>query len=136
MRHSYDFDAQTCYKMLYLKLSRVYDCMLNDSHLMWNSSPSNVGMRKLNECRILAKKLAEDDYSLNYNKLMLKYRDDRRNSIFSDMRIELYPNAKVIPTKMYSTFLKKAFAKDNNNRLDDKKRFYQLLDKHLDSWWD
>jgi hypothetical protein len=135
MRWSWDFDAGTIYKMLHLKLDRTYDCMKNHSHLKWNSDVNNPGMRKLCEAKHLASKLSKDNYHREYEKFSQMYKSNRKDcmSIFKD---DHYPNAKIINEKLYSFMLKKAFKRDNLEKITDKRRFFMLLEKHIDSWWD
>lgn len=134
MRHSYDFDAQTLYDIIYLKLDRVYNCMLSDSHCAWNSSPDTKLMRRLYEARTLAKRLSEGDMYLNSSvKLTEKYRDIKPRGLLSSY---LDQNSKPIESKLYSYILKKAFEKDNTRYQTDKQRLFMLLNKYLSEWWD
>lgn len=56
-RNTFDFDGSTLYEAQYYKLERLYNCMLHNSHLQWNSSPNTRLMRRLCEAKHLAKYL-------------------------------------------------------------------------------
>lgn len=138
MRNSVDYDASTLYDVVYLKLDRVYDSMLNYNHLVWNSSPDTKLMRRLCELKLLAKKLSESDkYNSNYSKLSDKYarvsRDGLDRLFYS---FNLHPNAKTINDKLYSHFFRSAIKKDTAARNIDKNRYYYLMDKYLEHFWD
>ena len=137
MRNSYDFDGGTVYKVLNLKLKRMYDCFLKDGHLMWNNSPDTRGMRLLIECIELTSRLQED-YHRNYEVVCERYMTPPRTkcSFLEKFHDDMYPNAKPIDRAMYRHFLSKAFDKDSSEQKRDKARLFKLLEKHLDSWWD
>lgn len=137
MRHSYDFDAHTVYEAIHLKLERIHKCMKENGHLEWNSDESNNLMRKLAECKGIAKKLAEENYRRHCTTFHETYRTKRQTSSWLDEAMERhYPKARVIDEKTYSHFFKKAIEADNLEKNADKKRLYYLLDKYLEQWWD
>ena len=137
LRHNYDFDAQTVYELLYLKLDRIYNCMKEYSHLEWNSTPDSNLMRKLAEARGLAKRLHDYDYN---HSAFLEADAKFEYKVWSEP-IEGSSNFilqsnwmyKEKEAKLYLKARKKHYAK----MLEiDKKRFYYLLDKYLEHWWD
>lgn len=135
MRWSWDFDAWTIYDVLYLKLDRVHGCMINHSHLMWNSRPDTKLMKRLCEAKHLAKKLSEN-YKYehrNYSKLRIKYTSRKgKDGIFSS----LHENSKVIDGKLYRFMVKKAFEKDEKEMENVTRRFHYLIEKYAGQWWD
>lgn len=62
MRHSYDFDANTIYQMLYLKYLRTYQCMKNHGSCTWNSDINTKDMRRLRTLTEVCRRLSEDNY--------------------------------------------------------------------------
>ena len=138
MRYSYDFDAHTVNRMIYLKLNRVYTCMRDDSHLLWNSSESNTRMRQLKETVELFKRASEDDYSMRafdeteekFGKLKTwtepvegkpglswyksKWPNDKQARVFYEKRIKHWANVE----------------KQNSERM------WHLLSSNINNWWD
>ena len=133
MRKSYDFDAQTLYATIYYKLDAVYDTMKNHSHLQWNSSEDTKLMKRLNEARLLAKRLSEWKEHDRAVVVMDKYKpNNERRSILNMNR----GNAKSINPKLYSFMFRAAVEKDQVEYKDTKRRLYHLLETYLDYWWD
>lgn len=136
MRKSYDFDAWTLYGSIYLKLDRVYDCMLNHSHLMWNSSPDTNLMKKLCEAKNIARMLAKEHTLQEHSYLsevFSKYTSiKKKNTIFSDT----YPDAKIINDKLLKFMTKKAIEKDSRRVTELQERLHYLLLKYTSHWWD
>jgi len=137
LRKSKNYCATTIYDALYLKLDRIYDVMLNHSHLEWNSSPNNKSMRRLNEAREIAKKLSQDDwYDLSDKesiKFLHKYTNKLRDSnIFGDC----FPKAKLVDDKFFTIGFKKAVERDEAYISTLKDRLFYLLKKYDTSWWD
>jgi hypothetical protein len=137
MRWSWDFDANTVYEMLHLKLSRVHDCMKEHGHLEWNANHDSNLMRKLAEAKMLAKKLSDENYRQNVERFYDMYkREKARNGWLEKSLAKYHPKAKPINEKLHSYFFKKAAERDDAERAYDKKRLYYLMDKYLESWWD
>jgi hypothetical protein len=65
MRKTFEFDATSIYKLLYLKLDRMYKEFENNGHCLWNDNESTNEMKKLRTARELAKRLDEDKYFNN-----------------------------------------------------------------------
>lgn len=122
-----DYDSQDFYYFTYIKLSKLYECMLNNSHLQWNSDKDNTGMRKLREAIHLAKYLYDEHhYDESYDKY---YQVDL-----------LHYNYLSLENLNRDTKEKRALIR-SHKKLDrkialHKKRFYYLLQKYLDTWWD
>ena len=136
LRNSYDFDACTIYDILYLKLDKVYKCMRDDSHLMWNSDTNHKDMKRLLEASKLAKKLSEYDYIRHYHKVKTQYSGKRRTDLLSSIERSLYPNAKPIDNKLYNSMIKKSCKLDGAEKKRDKDRLFRLLNIKIDEWWD
>jgi hypothetical protein len=139
MRNSVDYDAHSMYDLMYLKLDRIYKEMVNNSHLMWNSKETTKGMKRLAETRRLAKMLANDTYNCYVYKVMDKYTCPNHlkpSSIFNKIRINGEKEKKLISDKLYSLYFKKASELDRLNYLTIKNRYFMLLGKHIEGWWD
>jgi len=139
LRNSYDFDANTVYRVLFLKLERIHNEMKYNSHLDWNSTESSKLMKRLCEAKMLAKKLSEQEYQKNYNFIKQKYKNTEGNNrifILIDMEKSWYPNAKNIDRKTFNFFIKASFSKDRKEYIIDKNRLFYLLNKYLEHWWD
>ena len=136
MRDSYDYCATTTYEAIYHKLDRVYKYNRDCGHLMWNSDETNNQMRKLNEARILAKRLNEwESHERHAVDIMSRFKSNeerRRLGIFSD----LFPNAKPIDSKLYNFYFMAAHEKDSKRYQQSKARLFYLLNKYIDVWWD
>jgi hypothetical protein len=136
MRNNHDFDGEFIYEAIYLKLSRLHSFMLDNGHLEWNCSNSNL-MRKLCEAKGIAKKLSEFSYSRHYTRFAKVYRRAYESNCWLDeTRKTLYPNARIVTHSLYIKFLTSAIKSDNAEKYEDKKRLYYLLDKYLEHWWD
>lgn len=135
-RNTVEYCATTTYDAIHIKLDRIYNNMVNHSHLLWNSDINNTEMRKLCEAKNLAKILSDIAKweGRHITKFMDRYTYDRTGEVFfvNPRR----KNNKIIDRKLYSFFLKKAIARDNNLYKSRKKRLFQLLETHIDIWWD
>ena len=135
MRHSWDWDAHTIYKMLYFKLDRLYNEMTSNGHCMWNANPNTNLMKKLREARELAKRLDEDRYDMagfyeteerygelireeesygKYTSIKLYWKDDKAATKYRDRRDKYWQNVK----------------------LTERKRLHYLLEHYTQIWWD
>lgn len=137
MRHSYDFDGHTVYEVLYLKLDRLQQGCLKHGNCVWDGSIDTKLMKRLSEARMLAKRLSEEKIDMRafseaeerfgfisrfedsdehgYSTLKTDWKRDRKNAkLFYKARTKLYVKVKQ----------------------DEKDRFYYLLDKYLEQWWD
>lgn len=109
MRNSYDWDFAYLYEMLYLKLDKMQQCMLQSGSCVWCTSKETHLMRKLSICRELARRLWEHDY--NDIKWGYYYKLSSKN------RMLLYNKQEEI-------------------RKADKQLLFRLLEKHLERFWD
>lgn len=135
MRWSYDFDGYTVYRILYLKLNRMYKCFRDYGHLVWNSDVNNKEMRKLRIARELAKRLYENDYSTHLKKVEEKYGELQMG--FSQLGCYFYMDktTKDNQGKAYKE-RQRAIRLDALQRESEKEYLFRLLNKNLDSWWD
>jgi hypothetical protein len=141
MKRSYDFDGHTFYDMLYRKLDRMYVCFLKHGHCVWNSKPSNKLMRKLLIAKNLAHRLAENDYHTKADAVTAKYGNVQM--AFSPIperhvsRVDFYME-KATPAEQKKALneLHKAHAEDDKQREVEKKYLFNLVQKHIDQWWD
>lgn len=108
MRWSWDFDAQTLYKMLQLKLSRLNYVFENHGHCVWNSDRDNKRMRELREMIELFKRLFEDEYQIK------AYEESLKDCL-----------------KRYDSY-----KKWESLRKQHKERAFYLLKKNIDILWD
>ena len=140
MRYSYDFEALTIYDMLYFKLDRIYACMRDHGNCVWSSDENSKRMRRLCEAKYLAgwlSKNAPDSSNKRLTRVMERYDKEKRGSGYLDrIHTKLYPNAKIIDSKLLSLMVNKAVSKDIEEYKNKKERFLKLIDKHLDEWWD
>ena len=120
MRNSVDFDCNSIYDVLYLKLDTTYKCMVENSHLMWNRNENTVGMKKMRIARELAKRISEDQYLEN-------------NFIFPDKLTSFFG---VGITGKYFKNYKGASKRHTNQMKNEKTELFRLMEKHLDGWWD
>lgn len=142
LRNSWDFDAQTIYDILYLKLQRLYVVFNQNGHLVWNSSPDNKRMRKLSEAILLCKRIKEDYHENNmFADLEQRFGEVKMEFIpqsngFSKMKLERSKVSTELQRLAYSQELKKAFNKANKLKKADEDRLFKLLRENINVWWD
>ena len=136
MRNSYDWDYSYLYETVGFKLERMIKEFRENGHCQWNSSPENREFKRLIEARELANRLRG-----NYNedreltKFFEKYTKPRtKQDLFYKM--EIFQDAKEIDEKLYKFMFKKACEKEKVKTDETRKRFYYLLEKYGESWWD
>lgn len=127
----YDFDAHGIYHMLYAHLSRVYEFMNSDkTHLMWNNNKQSKLMRRLTECLYLC------DYLKNDSQII----GDRLSTYFEEERSLSENRGKNFFDSDYKRLSKtrfRAFQKLDRAEYDyKKKRFFHLLERYANGWWD
>jgi len=120
LRNSWDFDAQTIYTIMYLKLDRLYNCFRDNGHCVWNSSERNSRMRQLSECRELFRRLDE------YDPMMVAY-----DEVFG---LEYVPHGKRF--KHQELLYQRRLNHHTKIRAYMKHRAFHLLEKNIDIWWD
>ena len=137
MRKSYDFDSHTIYDMLHLKLKRIYHSHLNHNHCVWNSSPEKVRMRRLAECIELCGRLSEDEYALD---LCVEPLNDKWGNLDFNPGKVLVFNRTGVKTEedrmLYKRDLKRLMDVAHRRKIEQKKRFWNLLETHVEYWWD
>jgi len=129
LRNNHDWDGAYMYEIIYIKLSRMYYCFLNDGHCVWNSSKDMKDMRKLYECKELAKRLREGEYHSYIHKHYDKWCPNLDIILHLNRRNEDRSLAEKIEFKV-------ACKKDNAQYKVDKERFDYLFSKYLTTWWD
>ena len=144
LKDSYDFDAQTIYQMLYLKLERMERSFTSNGHCVWNSDPNNKGMRKLRVAKNLAKRLWEEDDKTEQdeiNRLDLKWGERDREFIPTKNGLNRFI-IKNKNTKSEEEQLKadkeyfSIYEKSSKKMEYEKKQLFKLLSKHINYWWD
>ena len=121
LRNSVDFNANSLYEMIHLKLDTTYKSFVRNSHLMWNRSENTVGMRKLKIAAELAKRISEDKYLHNHY--------DFVENPEEFLGLEMHP--KGLGRKVQNN-RKREFSQKKRER----ELLFNLLEKHLDTWWD
>lgn len=131
LRDSYDFDAHTIYEILYLKLDRVYNVMLNNSHLMWNDSPDTPGMRRLREARDLALRFSQDFEEYDHRAF------DETRKLFGPSNMQFTDNGVTSDwgedAHRYLNIRRKHW---NKVKSEQHKRLFYLIEKYTCHWWD
>ena len=141
MRWSWDFDAHTIYEMLYLKLDRVYVCMRDHSHCVWNSNEDNRRMRELREAKELARRLMDDDYEMaGFYETEEKYGKLKTwTTKIPDKPLYRYHSLWGEDEKTDKE-AGKLFTRRNKHWNDVRKlhkdRLFYLLNNNIDGWWD
>jgi len=136
LRNSWDFDACTIYEILYLKLTRIYNCFLDDGHCLWNDDINNKGMRELRTAIELAKRLSEDTYTYyneKHNEKWGKPEFSFDNNVFKSTRNKVLSKEDKIQEKKEFRI---ALNKDNKQCINDQKELFKLLNKNISYWWD
>ena len=141
MKRSYDFDANTIYDMLYRKLDRLYICFINNGHCGWNSDANKPLMRKLSIARNLAKRLSNNNYTTQedrvttiYGNVKLQFTPSKRDNLHNcDFYMEKAPPEQ---QKKALNLLYIAQIRDDQQRKLEKEYLFKLLHKHLESFKD
>jgi hypothetical protein len=119
LRDEFSWDYNPYYMYCHYKFKELHDGFSKYGHLAWNTDPKNLGMRRLKEASILAKRLYEDDYlEFDHNKYDI-------STMFSKKRDPEMEKHFHIVCKIGE------FRKNG-----DRKRFHYLVNKYLDHWWD
>ena len=135
MRYSYDFDAHTNYLVLHHKLRRQYECFRDHGHCVWNDDVNNNRMRKLHEAMMLAKRLHEDHYDMR----AFDEADERFRFVMDILSDEKYNRieTRYLDTPERAEMFRKGRAKMYHQQKEyERKRFYYLLEKYTDHFWD
>lgn len=128
LRNSYDWDFSYIYGIINVKLQRMENEFINNGHCVWNNDINNKGFKKLREAKVLAYRLCNTDPS-DYDwmdELDKKYKINRLD-IF-DFNVQKPENYR----KEFRFWSKK----QDEKKANEKKRFFYLLEKYGDSWWD
>lgn len=145
LRNTVDYDGSTLYDVIYLKLDSIYNCFINDGHLVWNSDKDNKNMRKLRVAIELAKRLSErdctfycqdlhDKHDLKWGKIKFNFEKiDNKLSYMITSRCNVITEKDKIQE---SKELRLIYKKEQSIRKHNKELLFKLLFKYLDSWWD
>lgn len=142
LRNNYDFDAQTIYDILYLKLQRLHVTFNTNSHLEWNSSPTNRRMKKLSEAILLCKRIKtnyhEDNAFIQLEKEFGKLKTEfiPLSNGFSEFKSNREKVTNEQQRKLYREALKKTFERSTKLKKADEDRFFKLLQENINVWWD
>lgn len=137
MRWSWDFDAHTIYQMTYLKLKKIHECMLNHGHCVWNSDPLNNRMRKLAEAKVLAKRLADDDYDMAaWYETEDRYGHKSWTTPVDGGKYHQYHSTWIKNPKQAEIFYKARTKHHAARKKTDLRRYHYLLEKYSRQWWD
>jgi len=134
LRHNKDYDGQFMYEVISFKLERMQRCMTKYGHCEWNSSPDTPLMKRLAEAKVLAKRLSQSNGDTYVMEHMERFSRPEKSDLVR--RFNLFPDAKVLPEKLYRVYFKKALERDKMEHAEQKKRLYYLLNKYLEQWWD
>lgn len=135
MRNSYDWDFCYLYEIIGLKLERMTKEFRENGHCVWNSQPEGREFKRLLEARELANRLAWGSDQDETIKLYEKYDEPRKKDALSSA-LGIFETAKEINPKLFRFMQKKAWEKDATRRNELRRRFYYLLEKYGESWWD
>lgn len=137
LRHDYDWEAHSIFRILHHKLSRVR-VALENGHAI-HEEPT---LKALNLAIKLAYKLDKDDYSASYNRYEKKWGEletwttpiPGRTSVFwhSQRKHAIFEKDK---TQEREEHLIAMYA-DEARKQRDRKIFFSILAKYLPSWWD
>jgi len=142
LRHNYDWDCNLMYFMMYLKMKTLIDYSRAYAHLCWNIKEDGKEFRKLKIACELAKRLWESDYNTYQNNHVKKWGELEwefiKNNKSNCSTLNLYRK------KANTEELKQQESKENiiaikadeQQRNNEKRYLYKLLEKHLESWWD
>ena len=61
MRDNYDWDFNYTYHILYLKLSRIEKCIIDNGHFLWQDNSKSRRCKSLKEAKEIARRLYFDD---------------------------------------------------------------------------
>jgi len=142
LRHNYSWDCNSLYFMIYLKTKSLIDYSRKYAHLCWNSKEDGKEFRKLKIASELAKRLWESDYNRNQNIHIEKWGDlqwesiKKENSNFSTLNLyRKNANTEELNKQEWKEHTI-AIKADEQQRNNEKRYLYKLLEKHLESWWD
>lgn len=149
-RWNYSFDAShSTYMLIYYNLKDMVDYSRQNGHLLWNSKENGKEFRRLKIACELAKRLGEDDYRQKTNEYNEKWGIDWQNEMI------IFPNydnnGKVLT---YGTKWKSdkglsreqlnqkrkemniAYDLDEQQKKNERKYLYKLLEKYGEGFWD
>lgn len=118
----YAFDASAVYDLEYAHMKRVKDFMMSDkTHLMWNDSNDTKDMKRLIEFTELSRLMSREVLCMsNYMRLPEHIRD----------------NHEWLYNRPMNKLKRIALKKDRLLEVDRKKRYHQLREKYLETFWD
>ncbi len=124
----YDFDAGCIHTMIYAHMKRVNKFMHSDNtHLMWNSDPDTKGMKRLREFTALSKSMSENELHNYY--FYGKFKEKYPSSDIFDMIGEERDTRKRRAMSL-------AFKKDRMVEAGKRERYWYMLGKYVEGFWD
>lgn len=141
LRNNWDFDGETVYGILELKLERMYDCFKADEYHVWCSSTENKRMRQLSEAILLCKRLNNNYYeNMSFAEIDAIFGDPSFHFVQLDNwfhSMEVYrPRVKTQEDKeFFSKEYKRIMNKYSKLHKQDQERFYYLLNNNVRQWW-
>jgi len=130
LRWNYDFDGTYLYKIIYLKIDRMYKYFKDHGHCMWTNNINNNQMRKLRIARECAKRLYKDKYTIN----AIDEMDKKWGKLNIDYeRFKYITEQDKINERKDNIRIHDKYEKIKNN---DKRLLFGILEKHLEGFWD
>jgi len=136
MRNNYDFGAQYIYEMLYHKLDRTYRYMRDNGHCVWNESENSNLMRKLREARELAYRIWKDEEDIKaFEETDERYGFKMWTTPEGNGSHRLHITWERNPEEARK-FRERRTRHYESIRKYYRERFYYLMSKYLERWWD
>jgi len=124
-----DYDANGIHELIHAHMVRVKRYMNSrDTHLVWNDKPDTRGMRLLAEFTELSRRMAEDGMQTHYYWGII-YNESLESG-------ECYFDKMNNRSEEESRRTKVAFKKDSMVTKCQLERYYYLLEKNVDGFWD
>ena len=144
LRYSYEFEAgHGLYYMIYLKTKGLIDYSRKYAHLRWNDDENGTQFRKLKIACTLAQRLYKDCYNTNVAKHEEKWGKDEiyfekceDNPMLSEMKHKRHINMTDDQIAEERKEWLRAHKADQQQQLNERKYLFELLNKHMEGWWD
>lgn len=128
----FPYDSSCINELTYAHLKKVKEFMHSDNtHLMWNSSGTTNLMKKLNELTELSRRMCEPSDTKYSSEVINRYKYLYGVKDFFTIN---FPNDNI--KKRYSSELRRAFKRDDLIKKQTEDRYYYLMKKYLQHFWD
>lgn len=134
MRWNYDWDGVYIYKLLNIKLERMIKIFRDHGHTVWTSENTKL-MKQLLEANELSKRLFEYD-NIYFYKFIRTYAYKKHSINVFSQRLKYKTEKTMISKEKYIYLGKIARKKDATSHKLLKDRFFYLLNKNIENWWD